>query len=292
MQYHFVILLSRIICLLPESLRNKIGDLIGALCWPLVPRKRREMAVANAMAALGVGRREAEEIVKRSAVRFGRMFLEVLYMPKITKANIRQRVTIKGSEHLDAALAQGRGVVLATAHSGNWEILGAALAMHGYPIVAVVQKQTNAAMDKFINEYRTLAGMHVTYKTGVREMISLLDENKIIGLLMDQDAGGQGIFVDFFGRPASAPKGPAVLARRKGALVVPAFITATGHGTHIALVHPPLEVDHTADREQDIFTATGRLTAIVENHIRQYPHEWFWLHNRWKTPPPDGQEKK
>ena len=208
-------------------------------------------------------------------------------MPCLNTENIGQYVEITGREHLEAALQLGRGAVLATAHTGNWELLGAALAMHGFPLVAVVQRQTNPAMDGFINEYRTKAGMHVTYKQGVREMVKLLGAGKIIGLLMDQDNHKDGVFVEFFSRPASTPQGAAALGRLNNAPIVPAFITANPDGNHRAIIHPYLAVQKTADREEDIRSTTQQLTRIIENHVRQYPQEWFWLHNRWKTQPPE-----
>lgn len=286
MQYRLVKGLSALVCLLPARLRHCIGVLIGTLCWPLVPAKRRSMAVANISRSLKVDERQAAAIAKASAVRLGPMVMEVLHMPCLTRDNIGRYVQLTGREHLEAALQLGRGAVLATAHSGNWELLGAALAMHGFPLVAVVQRQTNAAMDGFINEYRTKAGMHVTYKQGVREMVKLLGAGKIIGLLMDQDNHRHGIFVEFFSRPASTPQGAAALGRLNNAPIVPAFITANPDGTHRAIIHPPLTVQKTADREEDIRRTTQQLTQIIENHVRQYPHEWFWLHNRWKTRPP------
>lgn len=286
MLYYLVKFVSRIVCTLPWSVRRGVGTVIGQVCWPLVPAKRRRMAVDNISRSLGIDEHEAAALAKASAIRFGPMFMEVLHTPKLTKDNINQYVTLTGAEHLWGALALGRGAVLATAHSGNWELLGAALAMHGFPLVAVVQRQTNAAMDTFINEYRTKAGMHVTYKQGVREMVKLLGAGKIIGLLMDQDNHHDGVFVEFFGRLASTPQGAAALARLNNAPIVPAFITENADGTHTAILHPPVMVKKTADRAQDIKITTQQLTKIIENHIRKHPHEWFWLHNRWKTAPP------
>lgn len=289
MIYGAVTLLSKIACALPPSIRRRSGDLIGEVCWPLIPKKRREMAISNIMVSLQLERTKAERIAKSSAVRFGRMFTEVLSFPRINKDNISRYVALEGKEYLDEALSQGKGVVLATAHSGNWELLGAALALNGFPLVAVVQKQTNVAMDRFINDYRGMAGMHVTYKTGVRDMVRLLNEGKIIGLLMDQNAGSKtGIFVDFFGRPASTPQGAAALARMNDVPIVPAFITESSPGVHTAIIKPAVRVHKTENRDRDILVTTQQLTAIIEQHIRQSPHEWFWLHNRWKaTPKPD-----
>lgn len=288
MAYHFVKLLSWLVRILPRDAREAMGDLLGAVAWPFVPARRRDTAVANAMASLGLDRSAALAVVRRSAVRFGRMFMEVLCLPGLTGDNIGRFVTLRGRENLEAAFAHGRGIILVTAHSGNWELMGPALALYGFPIVGVVQKQTNAAMDRVINEFRRASGMHVTYKSGVREMVSLLGQGKGIGLIMDQDAKEQGIFTEFFGRVASAPQGPAVLARLKDVPLVPLFITANADGTHTLVIHPALWVEKTADREADYLAITKRLNAILEDHIRAHPHEWFWLHNRWKTRPPEG----
>jgi len=281
MVYTLVKLLSRVICLLPDRVSYKLGKFIGEICWLIVPRWRRNMAVDNVIACLNVDKSRATDIVRQSSTRFGRMFLEVLRLPKI-KEDIRRYTVIEGREHLADALAHGQGAVLATAHCGNWELLGTTLALDGFPLVAVAQKQTNAEMDKLINEYRTLVGMHVAYKKGVRDILRLLSEKKIIALLMDQNGGKTGVFVEFFGRQTSVPPGAAALARMKDAPIIPAFITETGQGTHTVIIHPPVWVHKTDDREQDIFITTQKLTGIIEQHILKYPHEWFWLHNRWK----------
>ena len=276
-------------CISPAWLLNLMSIFLGKLCWLVVPSKRRKMAYENIMQAFSIDKPAAKEIAKSSVTRFGKMFLEVLRIPNYNADNIGKYVKLEGVENLWEALSHGRGAVLATAHTGNWELLGTALAMHKFPLVAVAKKQHNASMDQFINEYRTLAGMHVTYKTSVLEMVRLLSEGKIIGLLMDQDALSAGVFVDFFDRKASTPQGSAALARMKNAPIVPAFITANADGTHTAIIHPPVWAPKTSNRHQDIFETTQLLTKIVENHIKQHPEEWFWLHNRWKTKPPKDE---
>lgn len=282
--YFAIKTLSRIICLLPVWLQKLLGCVIGRVAWLAVKPWRRQMAIDNVMKSdLARTEEEAMEVVKASVYRFGPMMVEVLGFPALNKAKIDRLVAISGGEHLETALSHGKGAILATAHSGNWELLGAALAYQGFPLVAVVKKQKNAGADQFINEYRTQAGMHVTYRTSIKEMVRLLGEGKIIGLLMDQDASADGIIVDFFGRPASTVQGPAALARMKGAPIVPAFIATRPDGTHQAIIYPPLWVDKTEDREYDIRTTTNQLNRIIEDHIRQYPEEWFWLHNRWKV---------
>lgn len=287
MLYKTIKIFSFIVCILPRTLRRVTGNGLGQLCWLFVPKKRKSMAINNVIQVLNVSTNQAKSIVKYSTVRFGRMFLEVLSFPDIKK-DINRQIYFDGKHYLDEALSYGRGVVLATAHSGNWELLGAALALNGFPMIAVAQKQTNAEMDRLINDYRSLVGMHVTYKSGVREMVKMLAAGKVIGMLMDQDAGRDGIFVDFFQRRASAPRGPAFLARMKNAPIVPAFITENVDGTHTVLIQKPIWVVQTEEKEQDILAATQQLTKIIEQHVSTYPQEWFWLHNRWKSRPQEN----
>ncbi len=151
MLYYVMKMLSKLVCLLPYKIINYIGDIIGGLTWYLVPKKRKHMAKQNIMLALNKNEVAAEIIAKKSWTRFGAMIMEVLYFPKI-KQDINKYVEIQGREYLDEALKQGKGIVLATAHSSNWELLGGGLALNGYQIVGVAQKQTNGSMDKFINE--------------------------------------------------------------------------------------------------------------------------------------------
>ena len=285
MLYQFVKMLAKTINILPKAVRYGIGRGLGIIFWWVVPGKRKKMAIENIKNGLGVDELQATSIAKRSTTRFGKMVIDVLYMANFTPETIKEYVTLEGHEHLTEALSHGRGTILATSHSGNWELFGAALAMHGFPLVCVAQKQTNADMDHFINEIRTQVGMEVLYKTGVRDMVKILGDGRVVGILMDQDAGPEGLMVEFFGRLASTPQGAAALGRLKDSPIVPMFITENEDGTHTGTLHPAVWVEKTKDREQDILTTTQQLTKIIEQHIRSHPHEWFWLHNRWKNTP-------
>jgi KDO2-lipid IV(A) lauroyltransferase len=291
MQYRLVILFSRLICYIPLKYSRIFGKILCQILWLFVPLKRKRIAVDNVMQALSVDKKEAKRIAKASFVRFGPMFMEVFYMPRLVKEDVRRHVRIEGIENLEKARSLKRGIVTVTAHCGNWEVLGAAMAKYGFPVAAVVQRQSNAGMDRFINEYRTIAGMHVTYRTSVREMVRILDAQQVVALLIDQDSGKMGVFVEFFGRLASTAPGAAALARLKDAPILPAFTTYDKkEDIHVAIIHPPIMVEKTEDRDMDILNTTAQLTHIVEEHIRKYPEEWFWLHKRWKTRPPEEIE--
>lgn len=283
MLYYIMKFFSRICCLLPRSFCLWLGNLLGQVTWVLVPDRRKRMAIDNVKKCLTLTENEAASIAKKSWTRFGYMIIEVLRFP-LMKNNITDYVRIEGREHMEKALALGRGGIIATAHSGNWELLGGALALSGFPIVGVAQKQTNAAMNKFINEYRRLVGMHITYKTGVREMITMLADGWVIGLLMDQRTNPRdGVILKFFGRDTPCVPGPASLARFKNAPILPVFITQQPDGTHLLKIYEPVFVEKTKDKHEDIKRTTAVLTQLIETHIRKYPEEWFWLHDRWDS---------
>ena len=281
--YYMAKAVSQFVCCLPQGVRNFIGVALGHLGWFLVPRWRKKMAIDNISHCLQVDKIQAQQIAKQSVYRFGSMLLEVLYFPKIKQENLSEFVTFKNKDILDQALAEGKGVILATAHYGNWELMAHALALNGYPLLSVARKQNNVAMDRFINEYRSLAGGLVTYKSGVLEMVRYLSEGFCIGLLMDQDAGPDGIMVDFLRKNSSTPKGPAALARLKGAPIVPILIYQERPGKHEIYCYPSMHVTKTSDREADIRKMTEELVEVLQGAVQARPAEWFWLHNRWKT---------
>ena len=283
MIYYIMKIFSRMCCLLPKSICLCLGEFLGQLTWQVVPARRKRMAIENVKKCLVVAEDEARHIAKKSWTRFGYMIIEVLRFP-VMKNDITEYVRIEGREHMEKALELGRGGVIATAHCGNWELLGGALALNGFPVVGVAQKQKNSKMDKFINEYRSLIGMHITYKSGVREMFNMLAERWLIGLLMDQDAGlKDGIVLEFFGRKTACAPGAAALARFKEAPIFPVFITQQSDGTHVLKIHAPVFVEKTNDKQEDIRQTTQKLTMIIESHIRKHPEDWFWLHDRWKS---------
>ena len=289
--YYFARFVSWLCCLLPDRVSDGVGTLLGRLTWPLVPSRRRRMAIENVSACLGVEAGEATRIAKASWVRFGPMFLEVMRFP-ILKPRFLEIAELEGAEYLREGLALGRGVVIATAHSGNWELMGGAFASAGFPVVGVAKRQSSAGMDRFINEYRTLVGMHVTYRSGVREVFRMIDEGWIIGLISDQDPSlRDGVIIDFFGQPTNAFTGAAAIARRCGVPIFPVFIHRESNGHHTVTVEQGIMVEKTDDRAADVRRVTQTVSMHIENWIRRYPEEWFWLHDRWKSLREKADEK-
>ena len=160
--YKLMQFISWLVCHQPDCLNRALAWVLGHLGWHVVPAWRRYMAKENIKDCLGVDDAKAEAIAEESVHRFGRMLIEVLKYPLINRDNFRQLVHFEGLENLEKAYAEDKGVVMCTAHYGNWEMLGASMALLGYPILSITRRQNNGAMDKFINDYRRMVGQHVT----------------------------------------------------------------------------------------------------------------------------------
>ena len=284
LSYWAVKLLSHFVCLLPHRAAMMIGAGLARLLWPFIPARRKRLAQTQIERCLHVSSAEAARIARESTLRFGPMLMEVLRFP-VLRRHIEDYVTITGALHtMRAALAQGKGAIIATSHSGNWELMGGALALAGLPIGGVAKRQSAAGMDRFINEYRALVGMHVTYRSSVREMFRMIDQGWIIGLLSDQDPSRRdGVIVDFFGQETNAFTGAAAIARRCGVPIFPVFMHRRADGHHELTIEEPLYVEKTDDRAADVLRVTQDISAHIEAWIRRYPSEWFWLHDRWKS---------
>lgn len=284
LSYWAVKLLSHFVCLLPHRAAMMIGAGLARLLWPFIPARRKRLAQTQIERCLRVSPAEAARIARESTLRFGPMLMEVLRFP-VLRRHIEDYVTITGAlDTMRASLVQGKGAIIATSHSGNWELMGGALALAGLPIVGVAKRQSAAGMDRFINEYRALVGMHVTYRSSVREMFRMIDQGWIIGLLSDQDPSRRdGVVVDFFGQETNAFTGAAAIARRCEVPIFPVFMHRRADGHHELTIEEPLYVEKTDDRAADVLRVTQDISAHIEAWIRRYPSEWFWLHDRWKS---------
>ena len=283
MTYYLTRLFSWLCCRLPGGFCSALGEFLGKCTWPLVPKRRRQMAVENIKICLGVDEAEAERIARASWVRFGPMTFEVMRFP-VLRDRFSEFVEIEGAEYLREGMDLGRGGVIAISHSGNWEMMGGVLAQAGFPLVGVAMRQKEGGFDRFINEYRRFVGMHITYKDNVREMFEFLKQGWFIGLLMDQDVGlRDGIIFDWFGRPTNFVQGPATLARYRNAPIFPGYIHRLPDGRHRVVIQPPIFVERTKDKAADIRKTMIEVSRVLEQSIRLYPEEWFWLHDRWKS---------
>lgn len=275
--------LSCFSCRLSPQGAEKMGRILGEIFWFLVPAKRKRLAEKNILrTGITKDRGKAREMARQSALRFGPMAVDMFRFPLLNSNNIHDIITIEGTEYLDALKKEGKGCILAANHCGNWEIEGAALALLGYPLLAVGMKQKNEGFDRFIREYRSISGETVEYKTGVRDMYRRLKQGYFVALLCDQDPGAAGILSNFFGEPTLTPTGPAHFSRLCQVPILMLLIHHTEGGHYHIVLEPPFYTDRNLPKKEAVLKMTDLVNSRLENWIRTYPEEWFWLHNRWK----------
>jgi KDO2-lipid IV(A) lauroyltransferase len=219
--------------------------------------------------------------------------VEFLRLPHtVSSGRLDQLVAVEGEDIVRNAYAQGKGLLILTAHYGNFELLSTFFAAHGYQVNLVTRRLKNGALDRFWAEQRRRLKIRAIFKEqSLKEVIARLRRNEAMGYVLDQNMGlGQGVFVDFFGRPACTLGVVAVLAKRFGTPVVPVFITRDRHDPtrHRIVFDPPVPFESRAGdkSDADIVDNTQRYTAIIERRVRERPDHWIWIHKRWKTRPP------
>ncbi len=228
---------------------------------------------------------EITGIAKNVYLNLGTVAAEFFEIPYLTKENMADWVKFEGLENYTRALSKKRGILFYTGHFGNWELGAACFGLQGIVVNIIYRALDNPALEDFVAWFRTHTGHKVIPKGGAaRKIVRLLKKNESIGILIDQNVSWhEGVFVDFFGRPASTTTGLVALALQTGAPVVPVFIVRSGDGTYKIIIYEEAEITKTDDYEADLFENTQKLTGIVEDIVRKYPDQYFWLHQRWKT---------
>ena len=224
---------------------------------------------------------QLEEIAAESYRQIAMSFIELLIGPRLQK-HIQQILKVEHVELIQKLMQQGQGLITVSGHLGNWELQGAAAAtaISGPFTVAAVQ-QSNPYIDRFITQRRNDMGMQVAgTKEAMKHLVRALKNKQAIGLVADQNAGVDAVFVDFFGKIAATHPGPAKLALKFNAPLLVGAAIRTGPGQFKVLAE---KVEILAG--DTVETLTQRHVKILESFIRQYPEQYFWLHRRWKTRP-------
>ena len=280
----------------PKRHAMVLGSSLGDFLY-FALKKRRRIALENIQIAFGdeMSVDEQAQICRRSFQQIGKTAIEFLRFPQLTFDNIWDEVTVEGKEHLMHALNQGKGAIVFLPHFGNWELLAlvyGALIPNRAKAIAFPLK--NRYLNALVSQYRERLSLKlITRRRAVRETLRALKEKFAIGFFADQNAGREGIFVDFFGKPASAVRGPATLALKTGAPLLLSMDIRQPDDRHRVLITPEIDLERSGDLEQDVQTNTAHILKILETYIRQYPDQWLWTHNRWKTQPdPKWQMKR
>jgi Kdo2-lipid IVA lauroyltransferase/acyltransferase len=230
---------------------------------------------------------ERREIGRESYVHLAWNLVDVARGRDWKADDIRARVDFEGKEVADAVLAAGKGVVCLTLHLGNFELLVRAVPLFGLPVSVIGRPLGNRLLREELIRSRTSTGVELLlHRNVLPQMLRLIHKGRVVTVLNDQYARrSRGAFVPFFGVRASTSLGPAVLALRTGAPIVPAYSTRVGPDHHRLVVRPPLETPDTGDRRKDAELLTARCNAAMEEIIRAHPEQWMWSHRRFRHSP-------
>lgn len=284
--YWLLIAMRALIHLVPYKIGFRMAGSLGESVFHLL-KKEKKKTLSHLRMAFDQEKTEQEitKIGENVFQHYGQTLFELAMLDKIIP-RFDDFVYATGYENFDKGLQAGKGVICTIAHFGNWEIMGGYTAMKGYPCVVIARKIYYEKYDKLLVEIRNRMKVETIYRTdSARVMLKVLKNNRMLGFVVDQDVDSvEGVFVNFFGRPAFTPVAPVRFAMLTGAPIVPVFIIREGMRHHM-IVESAIKMTQTDNKEEDIKTNTQKWVAIQEKYIRQYPHLWVWNHKRWKTVP-------
>jgi KDO2-lipid IV(A) lauroyltransferase len=289
LEYWLVVAVARALGALPRRLaRLWAAGLAFAVYW-VFGRLRRVGETNLKLALPELPSQTRKEILRGVYIHLGWQLVEFCRMIRYTPENTRGWLRTEGLEHYQAARARGKGVLIVTAHLGAWELSSFYASLMGHPMGLVIRRLDNRKLDAYVNQIRCLHGNYVLNKDDFgRGLLTAMREGGTVGILMDTNmTPPQGVFANFFGIPACTATGPAHVARKTGAAVLPGFMLwDKARNQYVLHFGPQIEIPHTGTASDDILNGTRLCNDVIESWIRRYPDQWLWIHRRWKTRPP------
>ena len=290
--YLIILFFVKFFRLLPRRTGIATARALAALFYKLNKRHRGN-TIRQLTMAFGNEKTDQEirDIARRVFIHFATAVVDTIRIPFFLKQGIDRYITAGDIQPIRKAIADGKGFIILTGHFGNWELMGAWTAQHGFPLRVVGRSISDPRLDRLIVDIRNKAGyFNISRGKQTREILTALKNGYAIGMLIDQDTRVKGVFVDFFNKKAHTPIGPVVLARKFNIPIIPMFMYLKEDLTYRVECFPPVEQVDTGNREADIITNTQRCTDVYERIIRQHPEQWAWMHRRWKKQPEPLQQ--
>ncbi|MCK5186078.1 MAG: lysophospholipid acyltransferase family protein [Deltaproteobacteria bacterium] len=281
---------ASIVRLLPLNISMLLGKSIANVFY-LIDRKHRKIAYENLRNAYGeeLSDFQKRKIIRRCYQHLASVAIDFVKLPrKINRSNWKKHFEVEGLEFARNARKEGKGIIFVSGHIGNWEVLGCAMDFIFYPMHSIAKHMKNPFIDRSYKKLREYAGQKVIFtRNASRAMLKALKNNEMLGVLVDQNSRKNSIFVDFFGQKAATTRGVATLSLKTGAPIIMLFSRRIdGRYRFKISFSKPIQIENTGDLEKDILSLTQKYTTIIESRIREHPHEWLWMHRRWKTRPP------
>jgi KDO2-lipid IV(A) lauroyltransferase len=261
-----------------------VMGLLSRLGYALSFRYRRLM-MQNLELAFGTEktRSERKRIARLCFLNLGYAFAEFCRIPFLSKDNLAEFVQVEHFENAQEALEAGKGLILLSAHLGNWEMSGPSGTLLGLPLTLVVRPMDNPHADAIITRIRMCHGTGIIHKKGAAlGAVRALKAGKAVGILLDQRARRGAVVTKFMGHDAPTTMVPALIALSTGARIVPVFCIRVRPGVLKLVFEKAVEMEVTGDRDYDAAINTQRLQDIIERYVRTYPEQWLWPYHRWK----------
>jgi phosphatidylinositol dimannoside acyltransferase len=263
---------ARILRVVPPGLRHAAAA-PGGTAWFWLSAAQRRAALDNYAAVLGRERDDPEvkRVARRAFQNYGRMLIDFLLIGTLSREEILARMTTDGREHIDEALHAGRGAIMVLPHMGSWDMSAAYAGSLGYPLLAVAERFPGSLNDEVVGA-RTRIGVKIVIlgRAAVRAITEQLQANGIVALMCDLEQG-PGVTVDFFGRRAVVPSGPAAFALKTGAALLPVYQYVSGRGRYHGHIDPPMAYEATETKE----ALMQRVIHRFEEFIRGHPDQWY-----------------
>ncbi len=285
--YYYLRILLFMASLLPRTISLALAAFLGRIAFRVLP-KYRDMAIDNLNRSLGDNPQKNNKIAKDVFINLAKNGADWVKVNSLSKKTIKSLVTREeGKEYLDNAMAKGNGLIFLASHFGNWEFLLTYLAITGYNGSVIARRLYFHKYDELINRMRARFNTGIIYRDeSPKKILRVLRDGKPLGMLADQNVESvDGVFVDLFGRPAYTPTAPARLAITTGVDILPSFMIRNKDNTYKLVIEKPVTFDKTGNKEEDVKRCTQAWTDVFEKYVREYPEQWVWLHNRWKTQP-------
>jgi Kdo2-lipid IVA lauroyltransferase/acyltransferase len=265
-----------------------LGERTGALLYRVLRTPRRlaleHLRVAFADQLTPTAR---EHLARASFINIARSFCELAKLDEIRRRR-DEYFEVDGWEHTHALLAGGKGAIIITGQIGNWELLCAFFAWHGFSVAAIGRRLYDERVNQVLVDFRSRQGVETISSESphaARQVLRALKQNALLAMVIDRDPHAPSVSVPFFGRLARTPAAAASLAIRRELPVAAVFIQRRGQGGHRITVCPPFVIEYSGDTHADIAALTRQFNAALEVQIRKNPAEWVWWHRRWRRAP-------
>lgn len=269
----------------PEG-ADRLGRFLGFIAFRFI-RFRRSTVESQMALALGLAPDgpEIRRLVRANFAHLGMLAVEFFRARQLSRRPLESTVRFEGEGALQKALGHGKGVLILSAHLGNFDLGAMALALRGFPMMIVSKPLKNKAVEQFWMNERSWSGLEISLNRGsLKSILGALRRGRCVVFVLDQHSSTEAVWVDFFGRRASAMPALAVLAQRTGAPVVPVFPHRNPDGTHTVAVGSAIPFEDHENRTVAVWRNTQRYSDAVEAAIRRHPEQWIWGHRRWKKP--------